>query len=80
MFSSNIAGLIDNQLVSESNGRFQITSLGKEFLLSDKYKFSIYGKKTWREIPKNYQQERISLDVPYIPSRSRLDTRHFKKD
>lgn len=80
IYFSLITSLTTKELIAENNEKINITVKGKEILLSGRYGYLLDPKKHWRDIPKEFLIPSIEKNSFYIPSLSRLDTRHFKKD
>lgn len=80
IYFSLISTLVKKELIIETDGKINITANGKELILSCRYSYLLDLKKYWREIPKEFITSPIDKNSFYIPSLSRLDTRHFKKD
>ena len=71
--------LIEKGFVQETNNRFQISDIGKEFLIKKKHYLKDEDK-TWRQVPRDFIQNSINVNDLYIPRIALLDSRQFKKD
>lgn len=78
-FYNSINSLIEKGFVEETNERYQITSLGKEFLIKKKY-YLKKENKIWRQVPTDFIQNSINTNELYVPRIALLDSRQFKKD
>lgn len=78
-FTGLIEKLTKNELLIYRDNKFELSEEAKELLHQNK-NYLIEKVKSWRRVPKEFVTDNIYTDTMYVPSRSRLDSRQFKKN
>lgn len=73
-----VESLSSKSLINSDGLRISLSSNGFSLLTDQKGRFRYSDTPTWKIPPEEYQQERLSIDDPYIPVISKLDPTYFE--
>lgn len=67
-----IRNLQHRNFLHDDNGVLRLTKEGRFWISENQNNFAFSGRKSWREIPNRFTQQRLDAYKPYAPLRSKM--------